>query len=405
MKKRIAALVVVICIMEILMPTVSRAAVVPYFMAVNDVLLPFGDDTMPYVSGGEIFVPPGMLYYADVWSIASVDLEWVRLYRGSGKLIDFHTASGVTLDQDGEVLPWPTARRIGGRFYIPLYPVCEFFGLTPEIIDIDRSIIPQEQMRVIRITSVNSVNGQTFVGLNRNAIRTAYNEYYAPPPPPPVSPSTVPSPGVTGGGGGSVPTVTPTPSEEPPPTYGDVTIYLSFYNISAGGYDVLLELIEANASSDYRFCFFVSANDIYEDPGLVRMVSGSGHIIGIWLEEGTIEEYIETSELLFEAVKIRTILVSSEDEPGAESSLSGCGGLIYWGASQSLMYDDTLSVEEVTDLLPTESGVRQNLMSSCSVNAALMLSGILSYLREFEYRVEGITETVAPPDLDAETTR
>ena len=384
MKKRVIATIVAVCVIAAVTPVVSRAVVIPYFMAVNDTLLPFNDDTMPYVSGNEIYVPPAMFSGAGVWAVASEDLEWARLYRGPGKYADFLTGRGVTQDQDGNNLQWPAARRIGGRFYVPLQYVCDFFGLTFEIIEISRDIIPQEQMRVIRIKSRDGVNGLTFVGLNRNAIRNAYNEYYAPPPPLPTVPPDIP---------GGVPVTLP-PVIEPQPVYSDVTIYISFYDISAGGTDVLFEILDAISESGYKFCFFVSENDINEDPGLIRKIYGSGHMIGLWLEHGSSAELNRTASLLFEATKIKTILVSTaETAEDAVSSYAG-NGLIVWRTSQSLVYDDTLSVEEVTTMISTESGASQNIISSCSVNAALMLSGILSYLREYEYNVMEITETV-----------
>lgn len=371
--------------MAVYMPTISRAAIVPYFIAVDDKLLPFNDDTMPYISGGVIFVPSWIFREADVWSIAAEDLEWVRLYVGRSKYVDFLTGEGVTKDQNGSYLQWPAARRIGSRFYVPLQQVCDFFDLTPETTGISRDIIPQEQMQIIRIRSGGGVNGPTFVGLNKNAIRDAYNEYYAPPPTQPPVPTV--SPGVTS---------PPSPTEEPPPVYNDVTIYISFYDISAGGTDVVWELLNVTAESDYRFCFFVSANDIYTDPGLIRRIYGSGHTIGIWLEKGAYDEYVKTSALLYEAAKISTVLVSADETTEGFLLSEDLHGLIFWEASQSLIYDDTLSVEDVTAMISKERGERQNLMSSCSVNAALMLSGILSYLREYEYTVESITETVIP---------
>ena len=384
MKRKIPIIIVIISLLAAATPLASRAAVRPYFMAVNDTLLPFNDDTMPFVSGGEILVPHGMFSGVAVHSVASADLERVRLHRGPTKLVDFFTATGVTLDQDGAALQWPAARRIGGRFYVPAEQVCDFFGLTYEIIDISRDIIPQEQMRVIRITSGGGLNGKTFVGMNSNAIRDAYNDYYAPPPPPPSQPTTTPN------------VTSPQPSvEELPPVYSDVTIHLSFYDVSAGGTDVLLEQLEAYDSYGYQFCFFVTAGNIANDPGLIRRISGSGHMIGIWLEKGTLDEYYEASALLFEAAKLKTVLISANDDVKAVPA-AGHGGLVFWGTSRSLEYSDTLSLEEVTEMIPRESGARQNLISSCSENAVLMLSGIFSYLREFEYTVASITETVEP---------
>ena len=387
MKKKIAAAIIIVCIIAALMPTTSHAAVTPFFMGVNDTLLPFSNDTMPYVVGGEIFVPHGIFSGVDVHSVASEALERVRIYRGASRHIDFFTGRGVTEDQDGNTLQWPSARRVGSRFYVPLRQVCEFFELTYEILDIGRDIIAQEQMRVIRIRpreGFTGYNGPTFVGSNRNAIRAAYNEYYGislSPSPPATSPmETTPSP----------------PVVELPPSYNDVTIYHSFYNISAGGTEVILELLEASASPDYRFCFFVSADDIKENAGLIRRISGSGHAIGIWLTKGTYNEYYETSALLFEAAKIKTVIVSANSNIEQLFTRADDHGIVFWKMSRSFVYDDTYSVDEVTDMIPQHSGSRQNLFSSCSENMALMLSGILSFLSENEYSVVRITETVTP---------
>ena len=385
MKKRILAMIVVICIAAALTPITSRAAVTPYFIAVNDVLLPFNDDTMPYVTGGEIFVPRRIFEGVGVFSVASEELERVRIYTGASRYVDFYTARSLVEDQDGNVLPWPAARRVGSRFYVPLRQVCDFFGLTYEEVEVSRDIISQEQMWLIRIRQregASGFNGPTFVVMNRSAIRNAYNEYHALPPPTPAAPPDVALP--------SPPTV------EPPPKYNDVTIHHSFYNISAGGTNVILELLDASAAPDYRFCFFVSADDIIKDAGLIRRISGSGHTIGIWLTEGTYNEYLRTSALLYEAAKIKTLLVSADSETEHAFMKAGEHGVIFWETSQSLIYDDTFSVDAVTAMLPQESGARLNLIASCLENTALMLSGILLFLRQNEYSVMGITETTAP---------
>ena len=390
MKKRIAVVVLLIFVAAVVLPaTVSRAAVEPYFVAVNDILLPFGADTMPYMSGSEFFVPPGVFNGVSVWSVASTDQ--VILYTSASRFVDFHISGGGVEDQDGNALPWPSARRSGNRFYVPLIQVCEFFELSYDVLDIGRDIIPQEQMSVLRIRpkdGFSGLNPPTFMGLNRAALRDGYNAYYEKPSPP-VSPSP----------GGTVAPPTETPPEEippPPPKYGDVTVYHSFYNVSAGGIDAILELPGADEAPEYRFCFFVSADDIRENAGLIRKLSAAGHAIGIWLAEGTYDEYRDTSALLYEAARIKTVLVSVGSEAGSAPDLAGEYGLIPWEGADTLAYDDTFSVEAVTEMLYTESGARQNLLSPCSGFTALMLPGILSYLQEYEYTVMEITETVPP---------
>ena len=389
-------IITIFIVIAAVVPAISRSSMPPYFLAVNDTLLPFNETTMPYISGGDILVPHSVFGEAEVWSAASDELDRVRIYRGSNRHVDFYTARGLAEDQDGNVLPWPAARKVGGRFYVPLRQVCEFFDLTLTFPEVGRDIIPQEQMYIIRIRSREGLNDRTFVGFYRESLKSAYNEYYSistSPSPPTTSPTSPQPPTVSPG----VPTYTP-PSVEPPPIYSDVTVYHSFYGIADGGTDVIFELLDANAASDYRFCFFVSAADIRKDAGLIRKIAADGHAIGIWLEQGTYREYEMTSMLLYEATKVKTILVMLSEAASARTSLGLLNGygLIIWSVSGGLVYDDTFSVDAVTEMIPKESGARMNLISSCSENTALMLSGILAYLREFEYSVAGINETTAP---------
>ena len=94
MKKRITAMIIILSLAVVFVPSTSLAAVTPYFMAVNDALLPFTDENMPLVINGEIFVPDRVLEGAGVFSIVSVDRGQVRLYRGGGasRSVDFYTA-------------------------------------------------------------------------------------------------------------------------------------------------------------------------------------------------------------------------------------------------------------------------------------------------------------------------
>jgi hypothetical protein len=318
-----------------------------------------------------------------VWAVGSDDLEFLRLYRGVSRYVDFYTARGVTENQDGNTLFWPPARRIGRRFYVPLRNVCEFFGLTYQIVDVSRDIIPDRQMQVIRIISDSPVNGLTAVGMNRNAIRVAYNEYYSPPPTPSPQPPV-----------GGVPQ--PPPVVEPPPNYSDVTVHLSFFDISAGSAEGILDLLDLQAASAFHSCFFVSADDIVHNPGLIRRISGTGHTLGIWLDEGTHEEFLNTSALLFEAAKIRSLIVSADEGSELAMEMAAARGLVFWDSARSLVDYTAESVADVTDAIPRESGARMNLMFPCSEDATEMLLGVYSFLRANAYTVARITETVEP---------
>ena len=384
MKKTIV-IIILISIMAMMLPVLSQAAITPFFIAVNDTLLPFNNDTMPYVVGGEYFIPHGVFRGVGVWSIAST--EYVRLYTGANQYVDFYTSGGTVIDQDGATLSWPAARRVSGRIYVPLRQISEFFGFSYQIQSVGRDIIPQEQMWVIRMLSADGsawINWQTFFGIYGTTLRNAYNDYFSP------ATSSSPSPSPGGDVSASPPTV------EPPPIYDDVTIHHSFYDISAGGGEAILDLLDSYSGEFDQFCFYVSEIDIRSNPGIIRKVSSEGYTIGIWLLEGTLDEYLRVSSLLFEATKIKTMIVSSDFEIEVETARLNRYGVIYWDSKESLIYDDTFSVEAVTEMLPQESGERKNLLSVCSEFTALMLVDILSYLLEYEYMVEGITETTVP---------
>jgi len=184
--------------------------------------------------------------------------------------------------------------------------------------------------------------------------------------------------------------------EEPPPDFSDVTIHLNFYDVSEESATGILNMLDIQADYGYRSCFFVNTGDIRDNPGLIREISGSGHAIGILLLKGTYEEYLEASALLFEAAKVKTVLVSTDVLIQTDRSVATENGLLLWESAQSLVDPEAQSVDMITAAIPQERGARQNLMFSCSENTASILPGIISYLWENNYVIEGITETVQP---------
>ena len=401
MKKSIT-IIITICLIITLFPTVSQAAVTPHFIAVNDTLLPFGDDTMPNISGGAILVPYSVLASAGVGAVTFGSLDRVRLYRGS-KQADIYAEQGLAEDGYGNALAWPSSKRENGKFYVPLHQVCNYFGLTYELIEVGRSVIPDTQIWVIRIISDARLNGSAFVAQYRSDMVAAYNAYYA-------------SPTVNG--------VTSEPMEEPPPSYSDVTIFLSFHDLSAGDPVEILRALNAGPEPGYAPCFFASAKDIVGSSGLIRKLSGSGYQIGILLIEGTFGEYQEASALLFEAAKIRTVLISasaSASEIAVE--MAEARGLQYWGSVEcdgleveedgeeeeemsanstaaqenASSVPENMSATQIIEAFPTESGERYNLILPCSESTLSALPEVLEYLQAYEYTIAKINEIVAPP--------
>jgi len=248
--------------------------------------------------------------------------------------------------------------------------------------EVPSDIISDRQMYIVRIVSTAQFSTPTFFNVNRNALRNAYHAYFPPPQPP--------SPPPTGS------STSPPPVEEPPPVFKDVTIHLSFYDIAAGSAGGILDLLDIQATSGYHACFFLDRAGITGNPDLIRRISGSGHTIGIWLYEGTYDEYLETSEVLYEAAKVKTVIISAGEADEHALEAAAANGLIFWESAQSLVDYNTQPVAAITATIPQESGARMNLLFSCTENAASILPGVYSFLRANEYSVVRITETVEP---------
>jgi len=387
MKKRILTFLIILSLLVVYVPTITQAAITPHFVMVNETLLPFNEDTMPMLVRGEIFIPVGVLRALEIWSVGNEEDERVRVWRGV-RYVDFYTRSGETraVDQDGVDLGWPAARRIGRRFYIPLHQICEFFGLSYQSLAIPSDIISERHMSVVRIVSGSLINGPSAIGMNRTEIRDAFIEYFATPA---QSPTPQPPPPI-------VEDTPPPPVEEQPPDYSDVTIYLSFYDISAGGAPIILDLLDIRAESGLYASFFVCSADIMYNPGLVRRMVGTGHTIGIWLNEGSFEEYLYVSALLFEAAKVRTVIVSASEASEMARETANAHGLIFWETENSLIDHSSRSFQAITSAIPRGTGDRMNLMFSSSEEGASMLMPVYSFLREYLFNIGRITETVPP---------
>jgi len=383
MKRLISALVslaIVIGLSWALLP-VSRAAVIPYFISVNDNILPFNDSTMPLRINDVYFIPHNVLADVGVHYVAVVSAEQLHLYRGATRSVEFDITQGVTIDQDGTMRGWPAARMIGNRFYVPLREVANFFGLTYEILPIIQGITPHDtNVSIIRIQPDLLLNGPSFVGIHRDSLIDTYRRHFGIQPPP--RPPDLPEP--------TLPDIV-----EIPPDFSDVIIYLSFFDLSAGGLADILDLFGSPpAVIGYRAVFFASAADIAENPGLIRRIFGSGHSLGIHLVDGTYEEYLETSALLLEAARMRSVLILAEPDNETAIDMAQEHGLVLWNTAQRFGEYDT--GDRVTNAVSTDSGARQNLKFNASENTAEILPGVIAFLRTNNYTVRRITETVLP---------
>ncbi|MFR3290884.1 MAG: stalk domain-containing protein [Lachnospiraceae bacterium] len=219
--RRLAALLLILCLVFCLLPTMSAASGISVcFIAANDNLLELS--YQPYWQGSTIYVPYTVFVNFKIYNSFHQSSNTASLY-SSTKQLYFNLDSGETYDGNGTYYNVTPISR-GGQVYVPLDFICGQYGLNWSYINSSNSFID-----VCRISDANVIlSNDQFLTAAKPLMETRYNAY-------------VSSNGGSvdwGGGGGS--------SSE-----NDSVVYLSFVGLPSG---TLLESlasygVKATASS------------------------------------------------------------------------------------------------------------------------------------------------------------
>ena len=127
--KRALCLAFALLLLVSLVPGRADAADTVYFTAVNDQLLPLNDETMPFWSGGALYVPSTALDGNDlgIFYSRSRDRSTAVLYR-QRSVITFDLAAGTIDTNSGQSYAGSAIAR-GDTVFLPLDVICRFFGL------------------------------------------------------------------------------------------------------------------------------------------------------------------------------------------------------------------------------------------------------------------------------------
>ena len=366
MKKRVAVAVVALCLVAALIQPAVRAAGSVYFTAINNTVNPLSAETMPTTINGLLYIPYTFFSSAELGVYFGTGSDKVMIYAGSKYLV-FDLIRSTVFDQDNNQ-HWITAQKIGGLIYVPVDMVCVFFGVDYKVIDV-------RPAPIIRFYKGPVYNEPTFVSINRIKMNTYYDAYTG-------APAVSASPG------------TPPASPSPPPTYESITVFLSYCRLTPESFEAILNTLETYR---LRCCFFVSAGEIARNADLLRRAAGAGHTLGIWLENGTLEEYKGASALLFEAVKLRTILIAADGDAAAQAAATAnAKGLVFWSATKSFDTSSKLTLADVTGSLSVLSGSRESISFACTEQTAGLSGQLLTYLAEKKYTLRRITERTVP---------
>jgi len=202
----------------------TAAAESVYFVAVNEKLYPLSDDTMPFWSGGSLYVPSTVLEGNDlgIHYIRNRETQLASLYKGSQYGIVFDLTTGNAESRDGQTFSAPLIIR-GNTLFFPLDVVCRFFNLN-----FSNNRISYGYLIRIRDNTAGHLSDAQFIDAAGIAMASRYEQYER---------ARTAQEGTPQGGGTETPAVTPPVT---PPEVQERTVYLLVESTAADKTEQLL---------------------------------------------------------------------------------------------------------------------------------------------------------------------
>ena len=376
-KRPVLPLVLAVILAVGMFQPMPAAAANLYFTGINDSVAPLTSSSMPYWSGGTLYVPY-TVFDANQNGVG-VSLGLYTSYNHRSHIVTIFNLKQMLVfdlergtcrdDMTGAAYDARAVMRYG-KPYVPLYVVCSVFGLEYSYNQL--SYISQGYL--VRIKSADAVlDDGLFIDRARELINNRLRDYTQS-----LSPAE------------TTPTIPVSPSEPPEVDGGNVATYLAFRCESADGLPAILNTLDG--TGQYAL-FFLAPQVIEEEGGLVRRILGTGHSVGILAREGE-EEALSRGRLALEEVAhTRTTLAYVPD--GARAGLEG-QGWVCWKETLYLEPGDSVGGTAFAGTVLNRLGTRRRtvyLTLEGSGNTARVLPALLRQLSSNHYTVAVPVET------------
>lgn len=384
MKGRVTALVLALALVfSLVVPGIgvrSAAAESAYFTAVNENLCLLNDDTMPFWSGGTLYV------HSSVFSSYDLNISYVKdsaakavlLYSG-GKLIEFDISAGTANNGLGTYYS-VTAKQKGGVVYLPVAFVCNYFGLTYSILDTD-------WVPLVRVCSASAVlSDRQFVDAASSLMAARYNAYVQSKKTPVTPPQK----------DEKADTTTPAAPQEPSgdddtaetvPSHASVRVLLAVRVVAGADVSGMLDTLDGYG---YQAAFFLDSAALEEQTDLLRRILASGHRVGLILPEGGNVAVLEQGN---EILRQHTGTVTRLALAGQSGAAEAAGYAVYAPTVLAENLGSTASsrAAKVMRALPAKNGTARLLLGSDAVSASALRT-LCAQLHSDNYTVQPVTE-------------
>lgn len=305
MRRKLAALLLCLLLVFQMSAVPSEAAGTVYFTAVNKNVLSLSDATMPFWSGGYLYVPStiftgvgrdlGVSYYPNIAK------QTVLLYVDDTiySSLVFDLNKDYAIDNEGNMYFQKPIQR-GGVIFLPISLIARSFGLLYSTVEVDRGYLVW-----VRNPDMD-MEERYFADAARSRMDYEYSQY------------------LRNQGAAAEETV---PEQSEPSVVTGQRIYLSMEAAESAAVSSLLDTLDRY---DAQAAFYCTAGFLEEAGDLLRRMSAAGQAIGLIADaadDRPVTEQLEAgNRLLSQAASVKTRLAwirNATAEAVAEAEAAG----------------------------------------------------------------------------------
>ena len=305
MRRKLAALALCLVLVFQMAPVPSEAAGSVYFTAVNTNVLPLSDETMPFWSGGYLYVPStiftgvgrdlGVSYYPNIGKQTILLYVDDTIYSS----LVFDVNKDYAIDNEGNMYFQKPIQR-GGVIFLPISLIARCFGLLYSTVEVDRGYLVW-----VRNPDMD-MEERYFADAARSRMDYEYSQY------------------LRNQGAAAEETV---PEQSEPSVVTGQRIYLSMEAAESAAVSSLLDTLDRY---DAQAAFYCTAGFLEEAGDLLRRMSAAGQAIGLIADaadDRPVTEQLEAgNRLLSQAASVKTRLAwirNATAEAVAEAEAAG----------------------------------------------------------------------------------